>query len=286
MSHHYTEDDLTLYYYGEGRRRDAIERHLTSCPACVSLYREIAGTLAMIAAPEVPERGDQYGLEMWQRIRHKLPEPEAPWWTTLVRYDRLGFAAAAAMLVLVAFVAGRVWERPSTREDQSARSGQALPTRQDGSARSGQVSAGQTGRDNTAADANSPRRILLTSVADHLDRSERVLTGIMNTSDHGDIAAEQRWADDLLTTSRLYRQEAEDAGERSVAGILDDLERSLIEIVHSPSPISAADLEQIRRRIDAAALLFKVRVMSDELRQRDQAPVERPLPRTQTRKIS
>ena len=52
--------------------------------------------------------------------------------------------------------------------------------------------------------------------------------------------------------------------------MLDELERSLLEIVHSPSRISAADLERIRRRIDAAALLFKVRVMSDELRQREQ----------------
>src|SRR5262249_7799336 len=57
---HYSEDDLTLYYYGEGRKRADIEVHLEGCAACASLYREIAGTLAMIAAPEVPERGDQY----------------------------------------------------------------------------------------------------------------------------------------------------------------------------------------------------------------------------------
>ena len=73
---HYSEDDLTLYYYGEGRRRADIEVHLGACAACASLYREIAGTLAMIAAPDVPERGDQYGLEVWQRIRHELPEPD------------------------------------------------------------------------------------------------------------------------------------------------------------------------------------------------------------------
>ena len=68
--------------------------------------------------------------------------------------------------------------------------------------------------------------------------------------------------------------------------MLDDLERSLLEIVHSPSKISAADLEQIRRRIDAAALLFKVRVMSDELRQREAAAGDRSTPRASTRKIS
>ena len=42
------------------------------------------------------------------------------------------------------------------------------------------------------------RRILLMTVADHLDRSERVLTEIMNAPAGGDISAEQRWAEDLV----------------------------------------------------------------------------------------
>jgi hypothetical protein len=268
---HYSEDDLTLYYYGEGRRRAEVERHLDACGPCASLYREIAGTLAMIAAPEVPERGDQYGLEVWQRIRHQLPEQEASsWrtlWTTLSRGDRLGFAAAAALLLLAAFVGGRVWQRQATAPN-------AVPA----------VDAGTPA--NAAAVTNDMRqRVLLTSVADHLDRSERVLTDIMNAPDRGDISTEQQWAEDLLDASRLYRQDAVEAGEQSVADVLDDLERSLLEIVHSPSTVSAADLEQIRRRIDAVTLLFKVRVMSDELRKRDQAPGS-PSPRTSTRKTS
>ena len=63
--------------------------------------RRIAGTLAMVAAPEVPERGDQYGLEVWQRIRHQLPEQESSAWAALTgffRPDRLVLAAAAATL--------------------------------------------------------------------------------------------------------------------------------------------------------------------------------------------
>ena len=260
---HYSEDDLTLYYYGEGRGRADVEKHLEACSACASLYREIAGTLAMIAAPEVPERGDQYGLEVWQRIRHKLPDQEVPWWIALVRHDRLAFAAAAALLVAAAFVAGRLWPQPRQA---------AAPA------------ATQTTADVTAA-GDTRQRILLTSVADHLDRSERVLTDIMNAPDRGDISTEQRWADDLLDASRLYRQDAIDAGEQSVAAVLDDLERSLLEIVHSPSKVRAADLEQIRRRIDAAALLFKVRVMSDELRKREDASGAAPA-RPSTRKTS
>ena len=266
-SRHYSEDDLTLYYYGEGRRREAIERHLEGCSSCASLYRDISGTLALISAAEVPERGDQYGLEVWQRIRHKLPERPEPWWAVFFRRDRLAFAAAAAMLVLVAFVAGRVWPRPPA-----------------GAPATGAVTTASGGPGSIAA-GDTRQRILLTSVADHLDRSERVLTDIMNAPDRSDISSEQRWADDLLTTSRLYRQDALDAGEQSVAVVLDDLERSLLEIVNSPSKISVADLEQIRRRIDAAALLFKVRVMSDELRQRE-APPASSAPRTSTRKVS
>jgi len=266
---HYSEDDLTLYYYyGEGRRRADIERHLDDCAPCASLYREIAGTLAMIAAPDVPERGDQYGLEVWQRIRHKLPEQDAPWWTTLFRVDRLGAAAAAAVLLVAAFVAGRVWQRQA-------------------SAPAVAPIAVDTPTTATAAPAAADvrQRILLTSVADHLDRSERVLTDIMNAPDRGNISTEQQWAEDLIDASRFYRQDAIDAGEQSVADVLDDLERSLLEIVHSPSTVRAADLEQIRRRIDAATLLFKVRVMSDELRRREQASGSA-APRTSTRKTS
>ena len=258
MTHHFTEDALTLYYYGEGRRRRDIERHLESCGGCATSYREIAGTLTMIAAPEVPERSDQYGLEVWQRIRHTLPEQE----TGFSRFWGLsGFSgssrfglAAAALLMIAAFVGGRVWQRA------------AAPT--------GTTAANPENREHAA------NRILLTSVADHLDRSERVLTDIMNAP-RGDISTQQRWADDLLDASRLYRQDAVDAGEQSVAAVLDDIERSLLELVNSPSKIGAADLEQIRRRIDAASLLFKVRVMSDELRKRDAAP-DRQAPRTST----
>jgi hypothetical protein len=271
MASHISEDDLTLYYYGEGRRRDEIERHLDSCPTCSAVYREIAGTLAMIVAPAVPERGDQYGLEIWQRIRHQLPDQSQEgfgWFARFVRFDRLAIGAAAAVLLIGAFVAGRVWQTAPN-----------VPT-------VANMPAGPVANAPAAAIAGAGQRILLTAVADHLDRSERVLTDIMNSHDPTDISAEQRWAEDLVTTSRLYRQDAIDAGEQSVASVLDDLERNLLEIVHSPSKISAADLEQIRRRIDAAALLFKVRVMSDELRKRDAAPQSRPTTRQSSSTIS
>jgi hypothetical protein len=256
---HYTEEALILHYYGESRGRSAmeVEAHLDRCDDCAARYRSIADALALVVKQDVPERSEQYGLEVWQRIRHRLPEPDAPWWLAWVQWERLALVATAAALVLVAFGIGRRWPQPAEPPAATPPQAVSLP----------------------ADPTDVRRRVLLASVADHFDRSERVLTEIVNASERSDISSEQQWAEDLLTTSRLYRQNAMDTGEQTVANVLDDLERSLLEIVHSASPISRSDLDQIQRRIDATALLFKVRVMSDELWQRERASLERPLPR-------
>ena len=104
---HYSEDDLTLYYYGEGRRRDDVERHLSRCAACAATYRDIAGTLAMIETPQAPERSDTYGLEVWQRIRHQLPERELGF-NWLPRFAVFAAAAAVASLSGAASASRRI----------------------------------------------------------------------------------------------------------------------------------------------------------------------------------
>src|SRR5438105_9129320 len=133
MSRHFTEDELALYYYGELRTPRRVEIHLESCAACRNTYRDIAGTLAMMTAPAVPERADQYGLEVWQRIRYKLPEAGEGGRHVISRFSRFsgfsafsrfsrfwdfsrtpsgaGLVAAAAVLVIGAFIAGRIWDR-------------------------------------------------------------------------------------------------------------------------------------------------------------------------------
>jgi len=261
---HYTEEDLILHFYNELGHRKDVDVHLDQCEHCAASYRDLARTLRLIETPEAPERGDQYGLEVWQRIRHRLPEQEVPWWSVWFRADRLAAAGAFAVLLLAAFVAGRWW---STATESTQTAAVTPVTSQAGTA--------------SPIDEDARHRILLTSVADHFDRSERVLTDIMNAPAGEDISPEQQWAEDLVVTSRLYRQDAADAGEHSVALVLDELERSLLEIVHSPSRATAANLEEIRRRIDAASLLFKVRVLGDELRQREHldSPRRRPLSR-------
>jgi hypothetical protein len=236
---HCSDEDLILHYYGED---PAHAPHLAACATCAGRYRELEAMLHALSGVEVPERGDQYGLEVWQRIRHRLPEPE-PWWQALRTYRHLTALAAAAMILIIAgFAAGRLW--PVT-------------------------SPGSVATRTEVDEDSARRRVLLLTVADHLERSERMLTDIMNASEGADISLEQQWAADLMAASRLYRQDAIDTNESSVASVLDELERTLVDIVHHPATATAADLESMRRRIDSAALLFKVRVVMSELRDRE-----------------
>ena len=40
--------------YGEAARRDRIEAHLQECTPCAAIYRDIAGTLALVGDLDVP----------------------------------------------------------------------------------------------------------------------------------------------------------------------------------------------------------------------------------------
>ena len=74
-----------------------------------------------------------------------------------------------------------------------------------------------------------------------------------------------------MPTNRLIRQTANEAGERVVADVLDDLERLLVEIANSPSRLSSAEFQQVRQRIEAQGIVFKIRVLDTQVRQREEA---------------
>jgi hypothetical protein len=246
MTHH-SEDDLVLYYYGEGRRRLDIERHLDGCPECSAVYRSIAGTLRLVPVPDVPERDDSYSLEVWQRLRPRLPDQDGPSWRAWIGWNWASMTASAIAIALVAFVAGRTW--PQT--DRTVPAGQPAEV------------------------ADAAQRVRLAAIADHLERSERVLLDLVNAEGQAvDLTDQQVWAADLIDSNRLYREAATRAGDTLVANVLDELERSLLEIVHGPSQPMAAELDDVRARVDAAALLFRVRILADELYERETAPVQ------------
>jgi hypothetical protein len=252
---HVSEEDLILHFYGESVHPASTDAHLSACAVCRSEYGAIARALTMVGTPATPERGDLYGLEVWQRIRPLLPAPD-PWpWSRLLRVRQSVWTmAAAAAIAIAAFVAGRYW--PSSAQPAST------PARA--------LSAGAGGEE----------RARTVAIIDHLERSERVLLELANAGGtEGDLQEEQAWAAELVDANRLYREAAAQAGEATTALVLDDLERSLLDIVHAPSTLTPAELADVRARLDAAALLFKVRVLSNELRERETAP---PAPRKTT----
>jgi hypothetical protein len=250
---HLSEDDLVLYHYREAGNAEAVASHLESCDACRDAYRALEQTLSAVGTLAVPEPDETFESRMWRRVQLGLTAPSRGSWLELFRPARLAFAGAMAVLLVAAFVAGRYWLRavPDTV---------APPTQ--------------------ASDAPVRHQILLVAVGDHLERSRMALLELVNTESAGrvDISAEQKWVRDLVPENRLYRQTASQAGETGMASLLDDLERVLLEIAHSPSTLSSDEFDGIRQRIESQGIIFKVRVLGSEVRERQQEAA-RALPR-------
>jgi len=51
--------------------------------------------------------------------------------------------------------------------------------------------------------------------------------------------------------------------------VLDELERVLVEIANTPQDATRNDLEALRARIASRGVLFKVRVVHSEMRERE-----------------
>jgi len=245
LDRHCSDEELVLEYYGESSESAA---HLSTCAECGARFHELKTMLNGITL-EPPDRSERYGLEVWQAIRHRLPARQPRWHSLLT--PQWGLAAAAALLLAVGFTAGRLWPQA----EQPAASPNAVAT----------FAA-------VATDDEARRRVALLDMNDHFDRSDGVLAEVMNAAGPRELSAERLRAADLVAASRLYRQNAVAMNEPALAAVLEDVERVLLDIVHQPPQATAADLNEIRRRIDSAGLLFKVRVMTNELQHRLEQP--------------
>jgi len=240
---HPTEEQLILHYYSEGDDAVAIEHHLGSCESCRASYQSLERTLEGVGAVPVPEPAADYEARVWSRLQTKLPGRRGLLQFPAWRWAAAG-AAIAAMLAL-AFVAGR-YSQPTLQPAQIA--------------------------------AQPQERALQVALGDHLERSQMVLTELANASTAGplDISFEQERAANLLGENRLYRQSADGAGDALVADVLDDLERILLEIEHAPSRISPVELDELRLRLRADGILFKLRVLGSNV-QNQPEPTRKPL---------
>jgi len=98
-----------------------------------------------------------------------------------------------------------------------------------------------------------------------------VLIELSNANPKGslDISAEQERAGDLVTETRLYRQTAARTGDTQITGVLDELERVLVDITHAPSNMTPSQLQELRQRLEAQGILFKIRVLGSNVRNQE-----------------
>ncbi|HEV7919158.1 MAG TPA: hypothetical protein VGR02_00055 [Thermoanaerobaculia bacterium] len=242
---HLNEETLVAHYYHDDDAPPAAEEHLRVCGACRAQCETIRRVLALVDEAPVPDRGEQYGEQVWNRLRWKLGRERR----TGVRWQTL---AAAAALVAIAFFGGQLWHARNTAPSQGP-----LPAGGDRVAEARVRGAGGDA-------ATSPDRILLVVVGDHLDMSERMLVELANADPKKslDISSQQRRAVDLVASNRIYRQTAAQRGDERIASVLSDLEPVLVELSHAGSSLTPEEVSALQKRIDAKGLLFKVRVVS------------------------
>jgi hypothetical protein len=229
---HLEEAELVEHYYEESANMAESERHLKACPLCAKRYAELCRDLDAVATPTAPAQRKDYVEQIWQSIGASLPIYEKPKSRWMRYYRPLGWAAACVLLVAVAFVAGRRWER---------KQGSSVAM---------------------AVDPQARQRVVIVVLGDHLDRSERLLVQL-NHAEGNDLSALplRSEARELLATNRLVRQSAMQAGDLNVEASLDRLERLLMELANEPGKLTEADLNRLRQEMNTDGLLFDIRVL-------------------------
>ncbi|MDJ0836939.1 MAG: hypothetical protein QNK37_10515 [Acidobacteriota bacterium] len=222
------EDQLILLYYGEAGHAETLQGHIDSCKGCAQRYRALAAMLGSVHL-EVPERGPDYGRRVWNAIRNRLPEKKVkrawfrlPAWT--------GPAFAAAFLLVLAFMAGRISKPDAPPVDEEL----------------------------------MRQRALLAAVGSHLERAQVFLTEVTNRN--ADNAYNREQARYLVDDNRLMRQAAWLGEEIQLANFLDELEIILVELANRSG--MGADSVQVVTREERTEIIFKIRVFENHVRER------------------
>ena len=153
----------------------------------------------------------------------------------------MSYATAALVLIAAAFFAGRQWEHHNTRQPPAVA--------------------------NDVSSQQGKERVVLLVLGDHLDRSERLLVALRHGDTDSTMQAEAR---DLLSSNRLYRESASQAGDPALAAALDHLERVLVEISNQPDGVTPARLAELQKEMNTDGLLFEVRVLRSRVQESEQ----------------
>ena len=267
---HLSDEDLLLDYYGEDEdaRRPDIREHLAACVECRALDRELRGVLALVDSEPLPDAPVGFEKQMWARLephirtnvgaaskrsdevrlppspsvgaRSKPDTTDKTFWR--FEFPRWALAASAAVLAVASFWLGRVWDHAPVQSVATVRDSQVVS-----------------------------ERMLRNEVEEHLERTQRVLLELANTDDSAPVvlAGNRERAADLVAAGRLYRRSVEDLGDGETRDLLEAVERVLVEIANGPEVESSNDLSEVRARISDQDLIFRLRLMTAEMRARE-----------------
>ena len=219
LMQHWTDEELILHYYGEA---EGDRDHFDSCPDCQERMRQLEAALALAGEAPVPERPAEYGRRVWQQVEPRLERRRS---SKVIAWPKWIAVGALAASLIVAYFAGR-WSRP-----EPVVIAQRPEVRQ---------------------------RLLNAALAEHLDRSQRVLMELTN-SHGGDALLDPATIEDVVAANRLYRMAAQRQGDRRTVAVLEDLERLLVEAANGAPGEAAA----LKRRVDDTELLFRVRTVRE-----------------------
>jgi hypothetical protein len=246
MTDHLNEENLVLHYYGELDVAAAARaaQHLGTCGDCRRAGACLQQVMAAVDAMPEPVLPEGFERTVWARLQPDLSRPAG--WRAWLSFAPAQLAWLAAVVVLVsgAFFAGRMTQRDTPAPAV--------------------VTADQV-----------REQVLLAALSEHLDRSQTMLIDLVTADGEGmvDVSTERDRASDLVAANRLYRQSAAASGEAGVTQLLDQLEELLVELAASPDKLSSEEIESVRKRIDANGLLFKVRVLSSTVRERQKQQI-------------
>ncbi len=253
MTRHPTDDDLVLRFYGEHDAAETarIDGHLRACAACQNAWTELTETLKLVDTVDVPEPPAGFERVMWAKVEQALPAPARSFWT----WRRLvPLTSLAAIVIAVVAITSR------TRDAAPETTVASVPV------------AGKAAAEKPTDAGRVRERVLLTALDGHFEQTELLLVELLNAPDSNglDLDYERLVAGDLVASGRLYRMSATQIGKERLAAVLEQLEPVLVEVARSPDQSKRKDLQFLRSQINEEGLLFKVRAVTNQIRERQQ----------------
>lgn len=241
-----TDEDLTLLFYGE-HEDPALAAMVAESEELSARYDALCAELRLADAYVPPQRGDDYGAEVWRRISPRLgvedtkPGSSLGAWLASLAQPRFSLAGALSIVLVaaLAFMLGR-----------------------NGSQEISPDPIASTGTTPVVLAEIDSSRLLTRSVSAHLEQVNLVLTQFVNTSETS--SNDTGYATDMLVANRLYRQAAVTQGNHKLAAFLADLEPLLIELAYQAQSGSPATRERMQQEVKDG-LLFRVRIMNKQL---------------------